>query len=324
MAERDLLIFIINRIPGLTPGERLKLMEEFHSEDEFRKSAKVNIEMCIRRPLRRDWTMETVCALAEGDFKAALRRGIRWTSWNDGDYPPLLREIFDPPPLLYYRGKLPDPEKPLMAIVGTRHPSAGAQAQAFEIARELGRAGVAVVSGLALGIDAAGHRGNLEGSAPTVAVLGCGADMVYPQSNRPLARRILEGGGAIISEYPPGTEAFKWNFPARNRIISALARGVLVVEAPEHSGALITAGFALDQGRDLWTASAGIASGPSGAGTRKLAGEGARIIHNAAEILSEWKIEKDRKDGEEAGLPPGQALARSLAKQLNIEFDSEK
>jgi DNA processing protein len=324
MAEKDLLDFIISRIPGLTPRERLKLTEKFHSEAEFRKSSKVDIEMCIRRPLKRNWTVETVCALAEGDFKIAVQRGIHWTSWTDGDYPPLLREIFDPPQLLYYRGKLPDPEKPLMAMVGTRHPSAGAQAQAFEIARELGRAGVAVVSGLALGIDAASHRGNLEGLSPTVAVLGCGADMVYPSGNRPLARRILEGGGALISEYPPGTEPFKWNFPARNRIISALARGVLVVEAPEHSGALITAGFALDQGRDLWAASAGIASGPSGAGTRKLAEEGARVVHNAAEILSEWKIEKAGGRGEEVMLPPGQALARSLAKQLNIEFDSGK
>jgi DNA processing protein len=174
--------------------------------------------------------------------------------------------------------------------VGTRRPSGRALAQAFDIARELGRQGIAVVSGLALGIDAMAHRGNLEADAPTVAVLGSGADEVYPAANRAMARRILESGGAILSEYPPGTPPRKWYFPARNRIISALSRGTLIVEAPVSSGALITARFALEQNRDLWVASSGTLPSPFGAGTARLAEEGAKIIRVASDILDEWNI----------------------------------
>jgi DNA processing protein len=135
------------------------------------------------------------------------------------------------------------------------------------------------------------HRGSLEAAgAPTVAVLGSGADEVYPAVNRVVARRILESGGAILSEYPPGTLPRKWYFPARNRIISALARGVLIVEAPENSGALITARFALEQNRDLWVASAGVVPAPTGAGTARLAEEGAKIIRTAWDILDEWNM----------------------------------
>jgi DNA processing protein len=157
-----------------------------------------------------------------------------------------------------------------------------------------------VISGLALGIDAMAHRGSLEGGAPTIAVLGSGVDAIYPVSNRSLARRILENGGVILSEYPPGTSPMKWHFPARNRIISALARGVLIVEAPAKSGALITAQFALEQNRDLWVASSGaVAGNPHGVfsaygeGTRKLAADGARIIYSASDILDEWNLKEN-------------------------------
>jgi DNA processing protein len=145
------------------------------------------------------------------------------------------------------------------------------------------------------------HRGSLEAAgAPTVAVLGSGADEVYPAANRVVARRILESGGAILSEYPPGTPPRKWCFPARNRIISALARGVLIVEAPENSGALITARFALEQNRDLWVASAGAVPSLGGAGTARLAGEGAKIIYTAWDILDEWNM-KPAQTGEKKG-----------------------
>jgi DNA processing protein len=260
------------------------------------------------------------------------------------EYPPLLREIYDPPAVLFFRGRLPDPEKPLAAVVGTRRPSSAAVAQAFDICRGLGRRGIAVVSGLALGIDAAAHRGNLQGGGATVAVLGSGADEIYPSSNRSLAERILESGGAILSEYPPGTGPRKWNFPARNRIISALARGVLIVEAPEHSGARITARRALEQNRDLWVASTGAAAadGRGGAalarraGSVKLAGDGAGIIGSAADILEEWnwKTEKGEIEGlaeaavknggsvpeNPGGIFAGKALAASLAKSLDIDL----
>jgi DNA processing protein len=195
--------------------------------------------------------------------------------------------------------------------------------QAYDISRALGKAGVPVISGLALGIDAMAHRGNLEGGAPTVAVLGSGLDEVYPGSNRPLARRIVEQGGVLVSEYPPGTLPRKWHFPARNRIISAFARGVLIIEAPRNSGALITARFALEQGRDLWVGSAGLVTGPEtfsplGEGTRKLVEEGARVIASAGDILAEWGIEE--KTDSETGKTEGNALALSLARSLKIDL----
>jgi DNA processing protein len=241
--------------------------------------------------------MEEVRSQAEQDAGAARTRGIGYVSYAEEAYPPLLRESYDPPAVLFYRGALPDPVRPLAAVVGTRKPSGFAAAQAYTFGRALAWGGVPVVSGLALGIDALAHRGNLEGGAPTAAVLGSGLDWVYPASNRGLARRILENGGALLSEYPPGTPARKWHFPARNRIIAGLARGTLLVEAPAASGALITARFALDQGRDLWVASAGVNS-PRGEGCRNLAQEGAPVITRGEDILNEWGIAVKRETGD--------------------------
>jgi DNA processing protein len=234
-----------------------------------------------------------------------------------------LREIFDPPGVIFYRGSLSNPEKPLIAMVGTRKPGAAAAARAFSLAKEFGEAGISVVSGLALGIDSMAHRGNIEGGAQTIAVLGSGLDMIYPVSNRNLARRILETGGLILSEYPPGTKPFKWHFPARNRIISGLSRGTVIMEAPEKSGALITARFALDQNRDLWVEKSGVSS-VRGQGTTRLAEEGAAGISSAAEILAEWNIphEKENKGGECPGSlhENGNTLASSMAAYLKTKL----
>jgi DNA processing protein len=290
MDDRGLLDLMIARIPGLNVLERGKLCRKFDREGELTILSKKDIELFLDRPLGQPWTMEQIRIQAERDAVAARIRGIRWVSLASPDYPPLLREMYDSPAALFYRGRLPEPEKPVAAIVGTRHPSGRALTQAFDIARDLGRQGIAVVSGLALGIDAMAHRGSLEAGESTVAVLGSGVDEVYPAANRIVARRILESGGAILSEYPPGTLPRKWYFPARNRIISALARGVLIVEAPANSGALITARFALEQNRDLWVASAGVVFSPGGAGTARLAEEGAKIIRSASDILEEWNI----------------------------------
>jgi DNA processing protein len=297
MDDRGLLDLMIARIPGLTVLERGKLCRKFDREGDFSILSKRDVELLLDRPLRRPWTMEQVRIQAEKDAAAARLRGICWVSLVSPAYPPLLREMYDPPAALFFRGRLPDPEKPMVAVVGTRRPSGRALAQAFDIARDLGRQGIVVVSGLALGIDAMAHRGSLDAAAPTVAVLGSGPDQVYPAANRAVARRILESGGIILSEYPPGTLPRKWYFPARNRIISSLARGVLVVEAPANSGALITARFALEQNRDLWVASAGAVSSPSGAGTARLAGEGAKIIRTASDILDEWNMRPVQTEG---------------------------
>jgi DNA processing protein len=322
MDKRGLLDLMICRIPGLSPRERVRLGEKFDREDELSILSKEDIEKITGRPAKgRPWKMDDIRFRAEQDAALARLRGIAYVPIISLDYPPLLREIWDPPALLFYRGTLPPSGKPMTAIVGTRNPTPGAAAQAYEIARDLAAEGIPVVSGLALGIDAMAHRGAVEGGGPTLGVLGSAPDQVYPVSNRVVARRILESGGALLSEYPPGTRPARWHFPARNRIISALARGTLIVEAPASSGALITARFALEQGRDLWVARAGFDS-PRGEGCRNLAGDGAGVVASAGEILGEWGMAARKKEGppRSEGLSTGAALASSLARSLNIEW----
>jgi DNA processing protein len=315
MDGRGLLDLMIIRIPGLSPLEQGELCRRFSGEDDLAGLSKGDMEAILGRPLRRFSSAGELRLSAERDDRAARLAGIRWVSLASPAYPPLLREIYDPPALIFYRGTLPDGEMPMAAVVGTRRPHGAALRAAFEISRDLGRLGISVVSGLALGIDAAAHRGNLEGGGRTYAVLGSGADEVYPSSNRPLARRILETGGGILSEYPPGTGPQRWRFPARNRIISALARGTLIAEAPAKSGALITARFALEHGRDLWVAKAALAS----EGAARLADDGAGIVGSASDIAREWGLEEPAA-GEKADSAGsiGKALAGSLARELTI------
>jgi DNA processing protein len=314
---RDL---IIRRIPGINSQEHIRLYKEFDKQEGLSILSKRVIEDVLGRKLPQVSTyMEDIRGQAEGDVRTMRSRGIDCVSFVSPRYPPLLRELYDPPALVFYRGILPDPEQALVAVVGTRRPSPAAVAQAFDIGKALAEAGIPVVSGLALGIDAMAHRGNLEGGAPTVAVLGSSPDEVYPASNRVLARRIIERGGVILSEYPPGTGPMKWNFPARNRIIAGLARGAVIVEAPASSGALITAQFALEQGRDLWVASSGVSS-VLGDGTRKLAGEGAKVISGAADIIREWGIVLEEDLSRDRGSLSGVRMVSSLARRLNIEL----
>ena len=330
MNERGLLDLIISRIPELSPRDKISLCEHFNSEEDFvRVGTVAGVESIIERKLTSAWKLDDIRFKAEQDLKTVQIRGINWVSWTHTAYPPLLREIFDPPALLFYRGNLPDPEKPLVAVVGTRQPSPQATGQAYDLCHELGSYGIAVVSGLAMGIDAMAHRGNMEAGSPTFAVLGSGTDEIYPQSNRMLARRILETGGCLISEYPPGTPPYKSNFPARNRIISGMARGVVIVEAPKSSGALITARFAADQNRDLWVASCGATMSEDRhfdrTGSVKLAENGASVIHGAHDILRDWNLEVVKKcdsgislDNDSSLNNCGRALAEKLARSINL------
>jgi len=327
--DKFLVDLAICRIPGLRGNEKLELAKKIDKEGDFSVLSKKDIENILGRAIKgRSWNMADILGQAEKDAEAALKMKIRRVSWRETAYPPLLREIFDPPLVLFYRGLLPDPVRPLVAVVGTRKPTSEGRKRAFALGRELGESGISVVSGLALGIDAMAHRGNIEGKGMTVAVLGSGPDQVYPASNRDLARRILETGGVLLSEYPPGTGVHKWHFPARNRIISALARGTVLVEAPEKSGALITARFALEQGRDLWVERVGVDS-KRGGGTARLAEDGAGIITSAGDILAEWNLESERnrknqaeniEKQQPAGTKQGTNLAFSLAEYLDIKL----
>jgi len=337
--ERGSLDLIIARLNGFSYREKFLLCESFATEQDFFRQSAADIEVIIGRKLTAPWNPDKVRRPAERDAAESRLKGISWVSWHSPAYPPLLREIYDPPVVLFFRGSLPNPEAPLAAIVGTRKPSPQSAAQAYRIAHDLGRSGVSVVSGLALGIDAMAHRGNIEGGARTVAALGSGLDKVYPSSNRTLARRILETGGCLLSEYPPGMGPRKWHFPARNRIISGLARGVLIVEAPQKSGALITARFALEHNRELWVASRGLTATCSFTacgvtkddgqrkafdrrGSTKLAADGAGIIRDASDILEAWNMETTGLKSPEAtsgvSASGGLALAASLADSLGV------
>ena len=199
------------------------------------------------------------------------------------DYPADLAAIDDPPLVLFYRGQLPAPQGLLVAVVGTRQPTGRAREAAWAVGAECARLGIGLVSGLAHGIDGAAHAGCAVHAGYSVAVLAGGIDSVHPRLHRQLALRLLREGGCLVSEYGPGTEMRKYRFPARNRIISGLCRSVLVVEAPAQSGALITAQFALDQGRDVYVHAAGC-QGLAGLGCAELAEHGARVIGHVGEM----------------------------------------
>jgi DNA processing protein len=217
--------------------------------------------------------------------------GLRFVGRSDAGFPPLLRAIHDPPPGLYLRGNgvVELLTRSCVAIVGARACSGYGRAVARSLARELAASGLVVVSGLARGIDGEAHRGALEGGGPTVAVLGCGVDRDYPAAHAELARRVC-AEGVVVSEYGPGVEPAPWRFPARNRIIAGLAEATVVVEARERSGALITADFALEEGRDVLAVPGEITASLS-VGTNALLRLGATPLLGAADVLGVLGIE---------------------------------
>ncbi|GMO51243.1 MAG: hypothetical protein Ta2G_09040 [Termitinemataceae bacterium] len=258
-------------------------------------------------------------------YKDALymqKMGIKYVSIVDDSYPCLLKEIFDPPAVLFYRGDLKGIKGIQIAIVGTRHAKSESLSLCYKIARGVSEEGFTVVSGLALGVDAMAHRGCIDGKSPTIAVLGSSVDCIAPLTNKPLARRIIEGGGAIVSEYPPLTQPTKWSFPERNRIISGLCPFTLVIEAGVKSGALITVDFALSEGRDLGVA-LDSSGNPCGEGCKKLASEGAKQISSASDILKEFAISPcpkndERRKTDEQSKDVKSDLASSLAAELGM------
>ncbi|GEN34117.1 DNA-processing protein DprA [Aneurinibacillus danicus] len=231
----------------------------------------------------------------EFSLRDAVSRVQRWQAEGIGlltqcssEYPALLREIPDPPEVLYIIGNKTLLHQPSFAIIGTRKPTAYGKTVARQMARELAERGVTIVSGMARGIDGEAHRGALAGGGSTIAVLGCGVNIVYPPENRALAMEIRQKG-LIVSEYPPGMEPQRGFFPERNRIISGLSQGVLVVEAASRSGSLITADLAIDQGRDVFAIPGSIHS-PKSAGSHWLIQQGAKLTQTIQDILNEYPM----------------------------------
>ena len=228
---------------------------------------------------------------------------------EDAQYPPLLRQIAHPPHLLYVYGETDLTDRFPVAVVGTRRASAYGLTHTREIAAELAQTGVCVVSGLALGIDAAAHTGALDGGGRTVAVLGSALDKPYPQENEPLMRRILESGGSVVSEYAPGTPPSRYSFLQRNRIIAGICLGTLVTEGPRRSGAVNTATRTLENGREVFALPGNVDS-PGAQLPNMLISEGARLVTGAADILSALVIEpKDAPKAAQAAVAPMEAPA---------------
>lgn len=228
-------------------------------------------------------------------FDALERSGCRAVTRLSDDYPPLLAEIYDPPATLYVRGDAPLGGDRAFAVVGSRRCTRDGMRAAREISAHLAREHVAVVSGMARGADTCAHEGALSGHGRTIAVLGCGADVVYPPENAELAERILDSGGALVSEYPPGTPPNPGHFPARNRIISGLCQGTLLVEGAKGSGAMITVNFALEQGRDVFAVPGSIYS-PLSAMPNRLIVDGAKPAISAWEILDFYRWAEKPRD----------------------------
>ena len=250
-------------------------------------------------------------------LRCCAEKGIQLLTWQDAAYPARLKGIMDPPVLLYYKGVLPDmSERPLIGAVGTRSYSAYGMNMAHQMGYQLTRGGALVVSGMADGIDAGVISGALAAGGGAVGILGCGVDVVYPSSNRELYEGVLRCG-CLISEFPPGTRPYKWNFPKRNRLISGVSNGVLVVEAPERSGALITARLAAEQGRDLF-AVPGNANSPSCQGSNRLLRDGAFLVHTGGDILEYYRYQYPQLNmavgntGMETALNNAQSVFRTL------------
>ncbi len=228
----------------------------------------------------------------ELDLDAEVARlekaGVKIMTWRSPEYPDRLRNIYHPPPVLYLRGSLTSADEWVVAVVGTRRATAYGKEAARHIAGGLARAGVTVVSGLARGIDAVAHRAALDAGGRTVAVLGCGVDVTYPAENRRLMQRITEQG-AVLSEYSLGTPPEAGNFPPRNRVISGLSLGVVVVEAGERSGALITADYAAEQGRDVFAVPGNMFNRGS-RGCNALIQQGAKLVLGVEDIVEELNL----------------------------------
>lgn len=272
-------------LPKFSLVQKLALLERFSDPEDIYNTQRFD--------RFEDITPEAAETLENKDLtqakqvvKTCAEKQLGILTIRDAAYPSRLRNIADPPLVLYYKGRLPDFEQqPVVAVVGTRKASTYGMNNARSMSRQIAACGGLVISGGAYGVDTAALRGALETGARTVAVLGCGADVVYPKTNRELFERIAEKG-CLLSEYLPGTQAMPWQFPERNRILSGLSDGVLVVEAPEKSGALITARDALEQGRDVFVV-------PGNIDVATCAGSNALLQDGAAAVFSGWDVLKD-------------------------------
>lgn len=279
----------LNMTPGIGPRAAAKLLERFGSAEAVYHAQRAELEKLRLLPEAVDSIIaRDLHEKAEVELLNVRRIGGDILVLDDGIYPSLLREIYDPPIALYVKGAWSQClDQPCIAIVGSRKCSTYGQNAALMLARDLAQRGVTVVSGFARGIDAAAHRGAIEAGGRTVGVLGTGIDEVYPRDHKRLADEILERGGALVSQFPLATPPVSENFPYRNRIISGLSLGVVVVEAAENSGSLITARLAIEQNREVFAIPGNITSRTSFGTNYLIKGAGAKLVQQWQDIAAE-------------------------------------
>jgi len=273
--------------PGLGPTRAKRLVEFFGSIEAVFNASLTELE-AAGLPAATAQSLGTgrSVELAHDELAKATAAGIACLALDDAAYPPRLRQIYDPPLVLYVRGNVAALSQAGIAVIGTRHPTPYGIGMAERLACDLATRGVVIFSGLARGVDTAGHRGAVNGKGKTVAVFGTGVDVVYPKENSRLADQILSLGGALISEFPLGTFAAPQNFPIRNRIISGISFGVLVVEAAEYSGTRITARCALEQSREVYAVPGNVTNKNSW-GPNTLIKQGAKLVATWEDVWEE-------------------------------------
>ncbi len=314
--EEELHWLALKLVPGLGARTSGKLLERFRTPQAIFRASRSELEAAgvsgtVAQSIASGCTFEDAVTQQE----RMAESGAVLVTMGDSRYPQALRDIFDPPPVLFVRGRVELLQSLSLGVVGTRRPTPYGVAVAERLAADLAHAGLTIVSGMARGIDTAAHKGALKAGGETVAVLGCGADVVYPSENRKLAAEIA-ARGLIVSEFPMGAVAFPQNFPIRNRIISGMSLGVLVVEGAQYSGSAITAKLAMDQGREVFAVPGNITSKLSW-GPNLLIKQGAHLVQDWNDVVLELPpesrrhlIEKTRKIllGE-SGETPGEGSA---------------
>ena len=316
------VLFALHRLSYLRLEEKLKLLRAFPREDVFSRLTRYEAEWLLGRKLRcRSFAAEEMLERAHRDGRNTESAGIQYTSYGEDSYPGLLKEIYDPPLVLFWKGSLPPRDRAALAVVGTRKPTLEADRSAFCLGLDAARGGIPLISGMAAGVDGAAHKGSLAMQGRTWAVLGTGCDRPYPSFHRSLAAEILARGGGLVSEFFPGTGPARYNFPRRNRIISGLSTHVVVVQAPQRSGALYTADFALDQGRDVAVHRSGL-TGRNGRGTALLHEQGAPVIDTLRDLFSQVPDPGGSREDVSAALQAEpEKVARLAALSLRQEME---
>jgi len=306
------------RVPGVGSITFKKLLDAF--------DAPANVFAATASALKQaGFSEKLIESIKDNESSDIAQPDLNWINAADNhflitiecpEYPSLLKQINNPPPLLYVHGKLSILNDPQLAIIGSRNPTPGGGSNTYEFSKFLGASGLCITSGLALGVDGAAHRGALDVKSPTIAVIATGIDRVYPAKHRDLAHRIVENG-AIISEFPVGTQPKSENFPRRNRIISGISHGTLVIEAAKKSGSLITARLASEQNREVF-AIPGSIHNPLAKGCHQLIKDGAKLVETAQDILEEMSTVIDINTLHEKSELPTKELEQEEITQLDM------